>query len=100
MIRLTEHSQVHVSQNVSEPHISKQVKHMINIYYIFSSRRASPVPLMNDFEVFGDLEKNEDEHPLQLLARAARIMNPKQFELEKHLECHVPLPGRCISMNS
>lgn len=33
------------------------------------------------------------EHPLQTLARAARAMNPKQFDLPKSLIPHIQLPG-------
>ena len=58
-----------------------------------SSRRASPVPLMSDAEVFNEIDMSKDQHPLQILAKAAGIMNPKQFELPFEMECNVPLPG-------
>ena len=58
-----------------------------------SSRRASPVPLMSDAEVFNEIDMSANQHPLQILAKAASIMNPKQFELPSDMEVHVPLPG-------
>ncbi|ESP00983.1 hypothetical protein LOTGIDRAFT_238397 [Lottia gigantea] len=35
----------------------------------------------------------ENEHPLLSLAKAARLMNPVQFELPKDIACTIPLPG-------
>ena len=34
------------------------------------------------------------EHPLQTLARAARMMNPGQMNLEKSFMPHIQLPGK------
>lgn len=59
-----------------------------------SSRRASPVPLMSDAEVFNEIDMSKDKHPLQILARAAGIMNPKQFELPNEMEPNAMLPGK------
>ncbi|XP_067649895.1 PHD finger protein 12-like [Haliotis asinina] len=38
-------------------------------------------------------EKDVPEHPLQTLAKAARLMNPIQFDLTKDIACTIPLPG-------
>ncbi len=40
-----------------------------------------------------DSDGEEQKHPLQLLAKAARLMNATQMELSKDLTCHVSLPG-------
>ncbi|CAG5117060.1 unnamed protein product, partial [Candidula unifasciata] len=35
----------------------------------------------------------DQEHPLKTLAKAARLMNPMQFDLGKEISCNKPLPG-------
>lgn len=35
----------------------------------------------------------DPEHPLKTLAKAARLMNPVQFDLGKEISCNKPLPG-------
>ena len=37
--------------------------------------------------------EDEKEHPLQMLAKAAKLINPVQFELTKDIACTTPLPG-------
>ena len=46
--------------------------------------------------VFNDSDSDSDEpkHPLHMLAKAAKLMNAKQMELSKEMECHVSLPGK------
>ena len=46
--------------------------------------------------VFNDSDSDNDEakHPLYMLAKAAKLMNAKQMELSKDMECHVSLPGK------
>ena len=69
------------------------------------SRRGSPVPLMSDEEVFKEIDMKQivtsptsetpaAARPLEILVRAASMMNPKQFELPSELQCHMPLPGK------
>lgn len=36
----------------------------------------------------------ETEHPLKTLAKAARLMNPAQFDVGKEISCSKPLPGK------
>ncbi|BFZ04666.1 hypothetical protein BsWGS_07705 [Bradybaena similaris] len=40
----------------------------------------------------GDTD-GDPEHPLKTLAKAARLMNPVQFDLGKEISCNKPLPG-------
>ena len=35
----------------------------------------------------------EPEHPLRTLVKAARFMNPIQFDVGKEISCNKPLPG-------
>ncbi|CAL1529906.1 unnamed protein product [Lymnaea stagnalis] len=35
----------------------------------------------------------ETDHPLKTLAKAARLMNPMQFDVGKEISCNKPLPG-------
>ena len=46
--------------------------------------------------VFNDSDSDSDEpkHPLHMLAKAAKLMNAKQMELSKDMECHISLPGK------
>ncbi|GFS14103.1 PHD finger protein 12, partial [Elysia marginata] len=37
--------------------------------------------------------ETESEHPLRTLVKAARYMNPLQFDVGKEIACNVPLPG-------
>ncbi|RUS80687.1 hypothetical protein EGW08_011553 [Elysia chlorotica] len=37
--------------------------------------------------------ETESEHPLRTLVKAARYMNPMQFDVGKEISCNVPLPG-------
>jgi len=37
--------------------------------------------------------ERETEHPLRTLAKAARFMNPSQFDVGKEISCHKDLPG-------
>ncbi len=54
---------------------------------------------INFFDIFNedDDEDGEPKHPLQLLAKAAALMNPKQMELTKDMACPVQLPGQLFS---
>ena len=38
--------------------------------------------------------ETETEHPLRTLVKAARYMNPVQFDVGKEISCNVPLPGQ------
>jgi len=38
------------------------------------------------------------EHPLQTLARAARMMNPGQMDIQKSFIPHIQLPGNFYSL--
>ncbi|CAH1802163.1 unnamed protein product [Owenia fusiformis] len=40
-----------------------------------------------------DEDEKETEHPLMMLTRAAKLMNPKQYELPSELACTTNLPG-------
>ena len=40
--------------------------------------------------------ETESEHPLRTLVKAARYMNPMQFDVGKEISCNVPLPGEPI----
>ena len=46
----------------------------------------------------------EPEHPLRTLVKAAKLMNPIQFDVGKEIACNKPLPGeisstqRCFSL--
>ena len=40
-----------------------------------------------------DDKGKEGDNPFHLLVKAARLMNPVQFELSKDIACSTPLPG-------
>lgn len=67
-----------------------------------SSRRGSPEPLTCDEQVFGEIDMTSlttkadppsAARPLEILVRAASMMNPKQFELPSEMEVNIALPG-------
>ena len=62
-----------------------------------SSKELQPEPLDNNMD-FAD-DDGEPLPPLQMLAKAARILNPKQFELPKEMECNTPIPGMKICLH-
>lgn len=44
--------------------------------------------------IIGDKEVEEkDLSPMEILVRAARVMNPRQFELPREMQIHCPFPG-------
>ena len=46
---------------------------------------------------FTDITEEDQKNPLKLLAKASRILNPKQFELPTDLTCPFNFPGsNCI----
>ena len=42
---------------------------------------------------FSDATEEDRQNPLKMLAKAARILNPKQFELPKDIVCPINFPG-------
>ena len=54
-----------------------------------STSTAVPVTTEDKEEDTG----NEGDTPFHLLIKAARLMNPVQFELSKDIACSTPLPG-------
>ncbi|KAJ8312009.1 hypothetical protein KUTeg_009382 [Tegillarca granosa] len=54
-----------------------------------SNQPTPPIVLPTDMEVDGE----ECTNPLQMLAKAAKIMNPVQFSLPKDIACTTSLPG-------
>ena len=42
-----------------------------------------------------ETEKEKDNSPLSVLIKAAKLMNPAQFELSKDVASTTPMPGMC-----
>ncbi|XP_077291443.1 PHD finger protein 12 isoform X2 [Arctopsyche grandis] len=47
-----------------------------------------PEPIIVDKEV-----EEKDLSPMEILVRAAKVMNPRQFELPREMQIHCPFPG-------
>ena len=50
-----------------------------------------------DLMDFSDATEEERLNPLKLLARATRVLNPRQFELPKDVVCPINFPGLSVS---
>lgn len=50
---------------------------------------------MMDVELAFEEGSQTKKHPLELLAKAASYMNPRQFELPKDINCTLQLEGNC-----
>lgn len=46
---------------------------------------------------FTEMTEEDRQNPLKMLAKAAKILNPKQFELPKDVACTYNFPGRNCS---
>ncbi|GFO43226.1 PHD finger protein 12 [Plakobranchus ocellatus] len=58
-----------------------------------TSSRSSSKSYRGKRQVHTTGTETESEHPLKTLAKAARYMNPMQFDVGKEISCNVPLPG-------
>lgn len=63
---------------------------------VLSSQRShTSSPSIMDVEMPSDSDSDDEPtHPLLKLAKAAKLMNPKQMDLAKEVGCHIQLPGK------